>query len=499
MSIALADLSDWDSLMPADADISPQHAAVEVRTIFRGVPVGERLLSRAPDRGGGRRPSRSSFMIGCDARVDAAVAAGFVPWSSHPLVMAAGDGYVVNVTPHMRGRVRVRGQVQALAAFVRENGSTFALPASGAAQLDCGAITFIVGRTGVARPLPAKPWRWSWSRDASTLAGAVAVGLMALVVMFLPPDPGAISLDLLDRDHHMLSTLIKPPAVLQPPAPSAALGPAAASKPKPAGRAAPPSTAVAGATGDPTAPVRATRPAVAMADNVRARTDPQLAKASAVAAIQNAGVLGVLKAASGAQVASIFGGDRALGPDAENVLGNMTGPPLAGAFGQNGFGVEGTGSQQAGTGDKLIGTSGGLDISGLLGDGGPGGYADHLARLPSRRATVLPWIRQETHVRGALDKEIVRRVVRLHLNEIRYCYEQELVRVPQLSGRLVVQFTIAPAGQVIAAFLQSSTLANARVENCAVQAVRRWPFPKPEGGGLVTVSYPFVLTPSGGG
>src|SRR3954462_13008109 len=40
-------------------------------------------------------------------------------------------------------------------------------------------------------------------------------------------------------------------------------------------------------------------------------------------------------------------------------------------------------------------------------------------------------------------------------------------------------------------------MGNARVENCTVQAVRRWEFPKPMGGGIVIVSYPFVLTPSG--
>ena len=40
---------------------------------------------------------------------------------------------------------------------------------------------------------------------------------------------------------------------------------------------------------------------------------------------------------------------------------------------------------------------------------------------------------------------------------------------------------------------------NVRVENCTVQAVRRWEFPKPLGGGIVIVSYPFVLTPAGSG
>jgi hypothetical protein len=42
-------------------------------------------------------------------------------------------------------------------------------------------------------------------------------------------------------------------------------------------------------------------------------------------------------------------------------------------------------------------------------------------------------------------------------------------------------------------------VANGPVENCIVQAVRRWEFPKPLGGGIVIASYPFVLTPAGGG
>jgi hypothetical protein len=40
---------------------------------------------------------------------------------------------------------------------------------------------------------------------------------------------------------------------------------------------------------------------------------------------------------------------------------------------------------------------------------------------------------------------------------------------------------------------------NLRVESCVVQAVRRWPFPRPEGGGLVIVSYPFNFQSNGAG
>jgi hypothetical protein len=35
---------------------------------------------------------------------------------------------------------------------------------------------------------------------------------------------------------------------------------------------------------------------------------------------------------------------------------------------------------------------------------------------------------------------------------------------------------------------------NASVEDCVVRTVRQWKFPKPQGGGIVTVSYPFNFT-----
>jgi TonB family protein len=103
----------------------------------------------------------------------------------------------------------------------------------------------------------------------------------------------------------------------------------------------------------------------------------------------------------------------------------------------------------------------------------------------------------ELAVRGTLDREIVRRTIRRHLNEVKYCYETQLVRRPSLAGRLSVQFAIAPSGQVATAVVQSSTLEDAAVESCVVQAVRRWDFPRPVGGGTVIVSYPFVLVPAG--
>lgn len=67
----------------------------------------------------------------------------------------------------------------------------------------------------------------------------------------------------------------------------------------------------------------------------------------------------------------------------------------------------------------------------------------------------------------------------------------------QLAGRLTVRFTISGAGRVMAAAVQESSVGDARVESCLREAVTRWEFPQPRGGGAVVVSYPFVLVPAG--
>ena len=45
--------------------------------------------------------------------------------------------------------------------------------------------------------------------------------------------------------------------------------------------------------------------------------------------------------------------------------------------------------------------------------------------------------------------------------------------------------------------VDSSSLGNPAVENCIVARVYQWQFPKPKGGGIVQVSYPFLLKESG--
>jgi hypothetical protein len=36
---------------------------------------------------------------------------------------------------------------------------------------------------------------------------------------------------------------------------------------------------------------------------------------------------------------------------------------------------------------------------------------------------------------------------------------------------------------------------NGKVEDCVCREIRNWVFPKPTGGGIVTISYPFNFSP----
>jgi TonB family protein len=95
--------------------------------------------------------------------------------------------------------------------------------------------------------------------------------------------------------------------------------------------------------------------------------------------------------------------------------------------------------------------------------------------------------------KGSMEKEMIRTVIRSHLDEVRVCYEQKLATNPALHGRVMVQFTVGHEGTVVAAFVQSSTLDDADVDACIVEATRRWRYPPACGSGIVIVSYPFVL------
>lgn len=101
----------------------------------------------------------------------------------------------------------------------------------------------------------------------------------------------------------------------------------------------------------------------------------------------------------------------------------------------------------------------------------------------------------EAKVEGGLPQPIIRRIVKAHINEVRYCYNEGLRDDPELSGRVVVAFTIGSEGRVTNSEVSSTTLTDSGVPECITGAVARWMFPKPSDGASVQVTYPFVLEP----
>ncbi len=93
---------------------------------------------------------------------------------------------------------------------------------------------------------------------------------------------------------------------------------------------------------------------------------------------------------------------------------------------------------------------------------------------------------------GYLSAEQINRVVRANSAAIRYCYEVEVQRQPNLRGRVTVAWRINLSGAVASARIANSSLGNAGVEGCIVRQVRRWRFPQPDGG-EVQVAYPFIF------
>lgn len=130
--------------------------------------------------------------------------------------------------------------------------------------------------------------------------------------------------------------------------------------------------------------------------------------------------------------------------------------------------------------------------------------SDLVQRLPLRkggagsRGVAIPIAGGNPVVMGSLDPATIDDVVKRHLPEIRYCYERELAKDADLGGNLVASFTIGPGGLVTSARTKSSTLAHEGVEGCVRARLLKLRFPKPDGGGVVNVSYPFLFAKGDG-
>ena len=96
-------------------------------------------------------------------------------------------------------------------------------------------------------------------------------------------------------------------------------------------------------------------------------------------------------------------------------------------------------------------------------------------------------------IMGTLTRSAIDDAIREHQPDIRSCYENELKKNPEISGRIAVNFVISATGTVKSSKVERTTVENETVESCVADQIKKIQFPAPKGGGVVIVTYPFVF------
>lgn len=244
-----------------------------------------------------------------------------------------------------------------------------------------------------------------------------------------------------------------------------------------------------GAAGKPTETAEAGSIAIAGDSDsmaLKRQYDTAVARGAGVLAQENA-------------MASLLGSaPTAEGYDNINAWGDFATTVAGDKHGTYGLGMQGTG--RGGGGDQFgVFGPGEIGTVGRSNGEGPGGadYARDVVHLEPKK-TVKPVLeRTNPEVGGGLDRRIIRKVINQHKNEIKRCYERELLKDNTLHGKIEIKFMIDPTGNVQTASLVSSSMSRAggkKVGACLTRAIKSWRFPTPKNGSLVKVTYPFVFS-----
>lgn len=163
-------------------------------------------------------------------------------------------------------------------------------------------------------------------------------------------------------------------------------------------------------------------------------------------------------------------------------------------------------------GPEPASTSGGGGGSGLAGSSGVRPSSRHLDEAAREVAAASPRAprleeRQDQKVEAKETNEpqesfslkeataAINRAVAAYTGGLRYLYNKELRKNPDLEGKLTVSIMISPSGTVAECHVVESTLHAPELEKAVLDRIRKWTFP-PVASKPVTVTYPFVFFPT---
>jgi TonB family protein len=408
-----------------------------------------------------------------------------------PLVLfdESGNEYGLVITSEMTGHLEVDGEALTLEEAIERgltrsapgvDGQVLALTSHTSARIEWRDNVFLFHFTSMPKGVGTSFGVDTQAIPYFAISAALHIALL-IMAMSMPGDAGDLSLERLDEDDRFVEMMLKPKEQEKK---DSFFDQGDEEK---AAKAKGEETKAGKKSADQTDKEMAIK---GPPDNATAEVRKEHNKKVAM----NAGINKVFQSEG---VSSMFGSaSESVGSDAIHALGNMQGASKGDAKGFGGLGLSGAGRgggggmSEEGLGIGRVGTAG-------RGGGGRGGkgYGEGAADMGDKGKAQPQVVPQRPDVTGSLDKEIIRRVVRQHRREIKFCYEQELQRNPELSGQVKVKFTISPSGDVVSAIVTESTLANRKVEQCMQGKIRRWNFPAPKGGGIVEVNYPFNFSP----
>ncbi len=438
---------------------------------------GEKVLRACVVQGGKvieeqRLQRRLPVSIGTGPKNTFVIADPSLP-NTHRLFELHGGSYELVITDGMRGKVSCDGEANPvdLAALkaqgrLKKRGDGYALPLTDAhrGKVVIGGITIIFQfvvpppRSEVAvfpKSARATLWQRVDKPMAALLLAFLAIEGPTIVSFYYTPMPAKVSIDTIDNRWAQLIVPDRKPKE---------------HKPAP----------------EPTKSKDGTRKELAKKAPPKHESHNEAERAKAKAArsaeirknIAGKGILAVLGTvgdggASGA-VADVFGGG--ITTDLDAAFEGISGVEVATAGGQRSTRGDGTGKAAS---------IGGLATAG-------GGAVGLGAKKEARVGAVKT---EAPEVDGTLDSDAIARVVRARIRMVQDCYERELKRNPQLSGKIEIEFTIGENGTVEDARVSNNRMGSDGVGACIVGRIRRWRFPRPKGGS-VTVNYPFIFTPA---
>lgn len=193
--------------------------------------------------------------------------------------------------------------------------------------------------------------------------------------------------------------------------------------------------------------------------------------------------------------------------DLTKAVGGMPSPaerksPGAGAGGTQGSGGQlltglGKGLRKTTVGNTGVAGLGGIGNAGA--GGGEGGFGNaYVGSGGPGKGRVLSDVdlAEEIELDGGLDRAVIQATIAKYLSQIRACYERGLRQKPGLTGQVTMDFEVNADGKLNFAKVRKTTLEHEAVESCISRVMLTWQFPKPVGGTLVKVNYPFMLKPA---